>query len=820
MTAGTAGTFAVASGLFFSVLTIVLYILINVKKQSGKLIYLARAAYVACAGSVFASMGTLGWIVYHREYQYNYAVQHTSNELYNHWFRFAATWSGQEGSFLLWATWSAVLGLILVAVSKDFEKLVVPIVTSVIGFLCAILLKQSPYLLFLKVNPGMPSVPTEGLGLNPSLQNYWMTIHPPTIFFGFASLAIPFAYALSALITRDYESWVRRVFPFALLSSGILGLGLFMGGYWAYGTLGWHGFWAWDPVENASFFPWLAVTALVHGLHVQHNRKGMAKTNLFLGILAFWLFLVGTFLTRSGALASKGANGQLLSVHAFDNISKSGLNLMVAMLVVYGLAGVIMWAWRWKEVPGRSTTGDNLLSRDFAFFMAVVMMLVACAVITLGSTTPLFLSWAHRPPMAPQASFYNKVMLPLMIPVTLLLGAVPWMAWRKTDPDTFMRKLLVPWVVMLIFGFILLLWVQKSQAQLVATMDPSTYQSTMHNWINPAVQRIMVVILGSLGFLAALSNAMLAYRVFRKRPLAAGGWIAHVGIGLLIIGVIVSNTFERTEIITLKQDGGPRTVFGYKFSFEAMTGKAKAVRPIDPEYDQNNHVVLRVTAPNGNQLEQEGKAGSFLMEPRWYVPRPSLDEESMGNPDTMFWPAIKKYLGHDLYVALANQPAEDLYSVNLLPKQHVQLGPYQIFYLKPVIQPLNYFGAVMGILLPNNQVVGIQPGEQFLKDSANQTVQNDNGQPIIYKTDESIPQIPSSTNQPAVAILNSLNPQTHEVNVLFSLPEMPATWTIPLSITYKPWVNLVWTGVLVAVFGILLSMINRVMENRRPQTTV
>ncbi len=816
MTPGAAGSIAVWTGVFAAVLSLLAYALSHrMEARKNLLIILGRAFYAAAALSVFTAMGTLANIVYHREYQYDYAVQHTSNELYNHWFRFAATWSGQEGSFLLWAFWTAVLGFVVMRRSRSYENTVMPFLVSVIGFLCAILIKQSPYLLFLKVHPGMPGIPQEGLGLNPSLQNYWMTIHPPTIFFGFASLAISFSYAAAALIRRDYDGWAELVFPYALLTCAVLGLGLFMGGYWAYETLGWHGFWAWDPVENASFFPWLAITALVHALHVQKARGNMKRSSILLGLLGFWLFLVGTFLTRSGALASKGPNGQLLSVHAFDDISKSGLVLMVAMLIGYGVVGLGLWLWRLREIPKTSATGDNLLSRDFAFFLAVLFMLLACGVITLGSTTPLFLSWLHRPPMAPQASFYNKVMIPLMVPVTILMGCVPWLAWRRTDPDTFRRKMLAPWLLSVLFGFFMLFQVQSAQHKLFNIMAPAVYQGTMHNWINPAVQRVAIVLLCTLGFLAALSNAMLAYRVFRKKPLGAGGWIAHVGIGVLLIGVLVSNTFERTQIITLKEGDGPRTVFGYTFQFVGMTGKPPAARPIDPEYDATNRVVLRVTPPGASIAgEEQGDAQTFLMQPRWYVPRPGLNEESMGNPDTMFWPSIMKYMGHDLYVALASQPALSMYEVKLSPRSSAQLGPYTVFYYKPIIDPLNFMAAELGLKTPQNKIVVADPGMQWYKDGQGHPITNDDGQPIILKVNETIPHLNDSQGRPGVVILNALNAGTHQAQLLFSLPGMPGTWNVPLSITYKPWVNLVWLGVLITVLGTLIAMMNRLRENR------
>ena len=287
---------------------------------------------------------------------------------------------------------------------------------------------------------------------------------------------------LAALIWKDYKGWTARVMPYALLTCATLGLGLFMGGYWAYETQGWHGFWAWDPVENASFFPWLAITALVHGLVVQKSRDGMARTNTFLGLLAFWLFLLGTFLTRSGALAEKSADGALLSVHAFDNISKSGLFLMEAMLVLYGLGGLVMWIARLRKMPTRPTTGETLVSRDFAFFVSMMLMILACAVITFGTTTPLFMSWLHRRPTQPQPFFYNQVMLPLTVLFTLALGCVPWLAWKRTDTEKFLRKLLVPWLLMVAFGFFMIFWVQGATVGLQQAMEPGDYQSTLHYW--------------------------------------------------------------------------------------------------------------------------------------------------------------------------------------------------------------------------------------------------------------------------------------------------------------------------------------------------
>jgi cytochrome c-type biogenesis protein CcmF len=817
MTPGTLGPAAILLGLIASLLCIGSYVaMLLMPHLERKLRPVARGCYALTAVGVLTAFGTLISIVFNRQYQYAYAFEHTGNDVSNLWYRVAATWSGQEGSFLLWAVWTTLIGFMVFARAGRYEARVMPFFVSVLTFLTLILLKQSPFQLFMTAHPQWPGIPTEGSGLNQSLQNYWMTIHPPTIFFGFASLAVPYSYALAALIWKDYKDWTIRVMPYALLTCATLGLGLFMGGYWAYETLGWHGFWAWDPVENASFFPWLAITALVHGLVVQRSRGGMARTNTFLGLLAFWLFLVGTFLTRSGALSGKGADGQMMSVHAFDNISKSGLFWMEAMLVGYGLVGLILWLVRLRSMPTRPTTGDTLVSRDFAFFLAMLLMIAACAVVTLGSTTPLFLSWAHRPPSQPQPTFYNKVMLPLTMITALAMGCVPWLAWRKTDPEKFMRKLMIPWFVMLAFGFAMLFWVQGQERAMTAALDAQTLSDTMRHWISPSVQRICVVLLSSLGFLAALSNAMLAYRVFRTKPLNAGGWLAHVGIGLMMIGVIVSNTYERTTLLTLEQGDGGHEVYGYKFDFEGMTGTPKAGRPLDPEYDRNNTVKLRVTPPGADNAPADSGPRTFTLEPRWFIPRPTIPAEAgLEKMEPMSWPAIQKYLDHDLYVAFASSPEPFMHVVTLNPGEHKQVGPYDIFYLEGEARPMEYFGAHLYIKTEDGKVIQAQPGQMFLKDDHGRMMRSDEGMPGLYNVDETVPELKDEDGRPGGIILEQMIAGSRQVKLAVSLPGLSTTWHVPLSITYKPWVNLVWIGVLIAVMGTLLAMVRRMIDSRR-----
>lgn len=813
---GTLGKIALTMGLIASLATISAYIFALFRKSNRKPLLIGRSFYTLTACCMLASFGLLMAIVYGYHFEYQYAADHTGTGM-NNWYRLAATWSGQEGSFLLWAGWTSLLGFLVFAKAGKYEARVMPFYVSVLGMLAAILLKQSPFVMLpapshaeLLANPTWHFPPMEGQGLNPSLQNYWMTIHPPTIFFGFASLLVPFCYAVAALIWRDYRDWTTRVMPYALLSCGTLGIGLFMGGYWAYETQGWHGFWGWDPVENASFFPWLSVTALVHGLVVQKSRGGMARTNTFLGVLTFWLFLLGTFLTRSGVLAD-------VSVHAFANIGKSGLVLMVAMMVVYGIGGFGLWLFRLKDMPGRKTTGDTLVSRDFAFFLGVTLMVLACAFVALGTTAPLAQQMMHKTLSPPKPAFYNRTMMPIAILAGLVLGCAPWLAWRKTDPDTFLRKLVAPWLLMVLFGSFLLFWVIGAERAAVASRDMTdeAVLSTMRAWINPSLQRVAVILLASVGFLAMLSNAALAARVFRSKPLAAGGWLAHVGIGVLMVGVVISNTYERTERIDLIQGHGPKSAYDYQFEFEKMTAKPMDFRPIDPDYIKNNAVQLRVTPPESEGKQEDGSR-TFLISPRWFVYNLAtlhFEDES----EAIRWPDIRRYLGHDLYVGLAANPEFVFIDadnpnmrqhITLAPKQKVQFGPYTVGYFDHFGEPGKVMGVRLAILKPDGTPVEVDP---------KLTMGMDDKGGHITPDDYAVPQLRDEKGVPGVARLDKLDPGTFNADISLSLPGPTTTgvWVVHAEVTYKPWVNLVWSGVLIAVCGIFLAGVNRSIDARK-----
>lgn len=300
---------------------------------------LARSAFYMHLVAVLGVIGSLFFIIYNHYFEYHYAWDHSSLSLPTH-YMISCFWEGQEGSFLLWIFWNAILGIILIHTNKVWEAPVMVVFALVQAFLASMILGvvipgldfkigSSPFILLRDVFPkdfaaNPDFIPQDGNGLNALLQNYWMVIHPPTLFLGFATTLIPFAYCIAGLWTNKFAEWIRPALPWALFSAMVLGVGILMGAYWAYETLNFGGYWNWDPVENAVYVPWLVLIAAIHTM-ITYKKSGTAlRTSVILAIASFILILYATFLTRSGVLGNA-------SVHSFTDLGLSG-QLLIYLL--------------------------------------------------------------------------------------------------------------------------------------------------------------------------------------------------------------------------------------------------------------------------------------------------------------------------------------------------------------------------------------------------------------------------------------------------------------------------------------------------------
>ena len=788
------GKLSLAAGLFLSALSVVLYV-VSLKGSKGILIA-ARLCFGASALMSIAAFTRLMMLIVGHQFQYSYVWEYSSRNLSSP-FIYAATWAGQQGSFLLWAVWTAIIGLLLIWKAGKWENRIMPIYATVMVFLFGILVWFSPFELIIRGSgatnwpANLPWPPPDGLGLNPSLQNYWMAIHPPTIFFGFASLAVPFAYAIAAMIWKEYESWSQRVMPYVLLTIATLGVGLFMGGYWAYETQGWHGFWAWDPVENASLFPWLGALALSHGLIVQRNRGGMGKTNLFLAIASWLLFIYGTYLTRSGVLAS-------FSVHAFGMLDNKALQLLPAMLALYGIGGLGLLIYRWQSIPGKPVA-EKFLSRDTAMALCVSLFIITALIVAVGTSWPLISQWGvlrntalfSAKGSAVKPIFYNQVGAILLVPGLLVMGIVPFLLWGKTESEKFLWKVMFPWFAAIGVGFGIVWFVR---AQNVGDFHPST-------------PPVLVVILGTLAAFAVFANVIVAVRLIIKSPVAIGGWLAHIGIGLLIIGTVLSNVYEKTEMRVVIEGESPiPTSFGYSLQYAGWTHDDIRGEPISAQWERFDHAVKLKLIPTGatgsTEDAQIGKVAVFK-----YWQQDSTMPEG-GKMATMTWPYIHREPLRDFYLSAADEPKLLRVGATLRPGESSSIGDglrmtgytvkYKKFYREG--EPgssSTVMGAEMELKAPDGKTYPMRPGMRIGGPSG----------PVAVNED-----IPGLHG--AVLMQGAVDAATHQITVVFELPDAAAIWTVPVAVTNKPMINLVWLGVALMGLGTIISMARRAIEAR------
>ncbi|MBR9975875.1 MAG: cytochrome c biogenesis protein CcsA, partial [Bacteroidetes bacterium] len=362
---GLLGNVAVIVGFAAAVLAMVTYFR---SIAHPRLIGVARTGFhVSVTTVLIASLILLILLVKH-QFQFNYVWAYSSRDL-PLGLLMSTFYAGQEGSFLLWTLMVSIIGVVLMVYTQkhDNEREVMGVYSSILAFLMMLLIVKNP---FTPIDADF--IPADGRGLNPLLQNFWMQIHPPILFIGFAAMAPPFALAVAALMRRRYQAWVVSSLPWVVAGSMLLGLGIALGGFWAYETLGWGGWWGWDPVENASLIPWLISVALIHTMITQKRTKGLILTNFILAILAFVLVLYSTFLTRSGVLGEA-------SVHSFVDPGRFSFTLLVLFMFAFTDVGFALLFGRFTK------WGRGLFDRYSGWKLYGLLYL-----IVIGPSLPLF----------------------------------------------------------------------------------------------------------------------------------------------------------------------------------------------------------------------------------------------------------------------------------------------------------------------------------------------------------------------------------------------------------------------------------------------
>ncbi|MCW5935858.1 MAG: cytochrome c biogenesis protein CcsA [Fimbriimonadaceae bacterium] len=580
----------------------------------------ASWAFVAgCAGifGVFAALATL-FVNDRFEFSYVWAHAEHGNALQ---YRIAGIWSGQEGSFLLWGVCAAVFGLLVLPKAGVYKRWYVAVTSLFLGSIASILAYESPFKL--NMLEGRPLVPLNGVGLAPTLQNYWVVIHPPTIFLGFGSLTALFALATAALIIRDYDKWVPIVRPWAIVSTTLVGLGLCMGGFWAYETLGWGGFWMWDPVENVSFVPWVLTAGFIHGLIVQASRGKWKLTNLALGGLPFLAFLYGTFLTRSGFLADA-------SVHSFAEMDRSALKLLIGLMSVMTLGFLGLWGVRYfqdkRNAPEDEVKGFN---RE-GFYRTGVLLLSAMGVATMiGMSVPLFMALSGRKPAVVEEHTYHMVLPYIFVPLMLVMAVAPFAAWKGMKARELASRAYTAFCVTIgLLGFALIGLKFTPMAGIADLTKSVTFPMNMQV---PGLPWVLILVGTCLFVLVA--NGVRMVELARASKLGMGSFVSHIGVAVLLAGLILSRGFERHEQGVV-MEGHPARILDYVLMLDGRTSDLT---------DKENKVLIKV-------FDAKGKDATKPL----FVAKPGLYYTQMGGGELtpVQWPSIQRYAAHDVYVTL------------------------------------------------------------------------------------------------------------------------------------------------------------------------
>ncbi|HWM63784.1 MAG TPA: heme lyase CcmF/NrfE family subunit [Solirubrobacterales bacterium] len=491
-----------------------------------------RAVYALCALLTFCVV-TVEIAFAGDDFSFELVAQHSSIET-PAFYKLGAMWSSQEGSLLLWAWVLSIAASVALYATRGKLREVVPYATAVMAGVAAFF---TGLMLFAGgVNPfaTLSPAPLDGTGLNPLLQHPSMMIHPPMLYTGYVAFTIPFAFAIGALAARRLDAaWIRSTRRFALIAWAFLGLGLLLGARWSYTELGWGGYWAWDPVENAALMPWLTGTAFLHSIMVQEKRGMLKAWNASLIVATFTLALLGTFLVRSGVLQS---------IHAFGDSTVGPYILGLIAVVLIGSTALIVSRLDDLRSPKRI---DSLASREAVFLVNNLLLVALCATIFWGTFFPLISELFTGEKASLAAPWFDRYTTPLAILLVLFTGIGPLLAWRRISWVSAKRVFLVPALVALAVGIVLVLTgVASENLWALALFVFAAFSLTglaQEFWRGAAARRSL-----SGGSMPA---ALLAVTSRNRRRY--GGYVVHVGVAVLLIGIAASSSFQTNRDLRL-----------------------------------------------------------------------------------------------------------------------------------------------------------------------------------------------------------------------------------------------------------------------------
>ena len=807
---GKIGQFFIVLAFAASLLSTISYYFAvkNTNQSDTSWTKLGRIGFFVNIISVIGIGTTLFYLILNHYYEYNYVYQHSSKSLPVYYI-VSAFWEGQEGSFWLWAFWQSLLGAILIWKAKTWENGVMTIVAFSQVFLTSMLLGveifgyrlgSSPFILLREARDLKVFAPmvfndpenfknylkfiTDGKGLNPLLQNYWMVIHPPTLFLGFASMIVPFAYGVSALWQRRYKEWVKPVLPWALFAVMILGTGIIMGSFWAYEALNFGGFWAWDPVENASIIPWLTLIGGVHVIIVYKNTGHAYFTAMALILISFVLVLYASFLTRSGILGET-------SVHSFTDLGMFGH--LIAYNVIFLFIAVYFVASRWKELP-ITHKDEETYSREFWMFIGALVVTVSCIHIIFATSVPVF-NVAFGTNIAPRKdviAFYNKWQAPFAVLIALISGFSQFLKYKRTDPRKFYSSLVssVVFAMVITGGFA---------------------------WLTGVYTNLMYVILTFSCVFSVLANARLLTSAFSgKGTKLVGSAVAHIGFAILLIGALVAAATSKVisinatnEIAVKDFEKGEKpgeNIMLYKNEPKKM-GRYTVTYVSDTTVLPNTYYKLnfKVFAEDGKIKED------FDLNPR--IQENAQMGGAIPSPDT------KHYLTTDIYTHITsaavrqeehepheghteeeNYKAPRVEMVSVGDTIHTSSGILTVKPInsKPVVKDLTLAPGDLAVSLPLEINVS---GKVYILE------------PLFMVKGSNVFDFARKNDELGLRVrFTKIIPEQNKFEIqIFEKPQQAKDWVVFKSIEF-PYINLYWVGTIVMVIGFVISIFRRQKE--------
>ncbi len=797
------------------------------RRQSWQL--LARVAFFSQAAAVIGIFVLLFVMILNHHFEYHYAWRHSSTDLPLKYI-ISSFWEGQEGSFLLWMFWIAIMGIAGMRLLKNYESPVLGIVSLTQMFLASMVmgvyvfgfkLGSSPFILLRNQMDLRQMAPVvfadennlhnylsfikDGNGLNILLQNYWMTIHPPVLFLGFASTTFPFAFALASLLRRDWDGWVKAAMPWTLFSVAVLGTGILMGGAWAYESLSFGGFWAWDPVENMSFVPWLMVVAGLHTLLVYRYTKHSALSTYVFFILGFVLVLYSTYLTRSGRLGDT-------SVHSFTDDGLEPQLLAYLFFFVVGSFSLLLIRLFKGQIPVQKKDED-LMSREFWMFIGSLVLLLSAIQMTFTTSIPVWnlifhekLQWFTEKIAPPEdaVQHYNSIQIWLGIIAALLTGLVQFLSYKIGKPGKTARWAVYTFGLAFVLSIVIALLAGINFTQQY-TVDLTAISSSLFFKFN-FIAAYYLFLLAAI--YAVLGNLLYLVIVIKGNFKLSGGSIAHFGFGIFLLGALISqgkkeiistgapiqglDAKERAENILLMKDSSDR-MGNYTVTYTGSRQEKKS-----------SYFSVRYQRISDGSVKEE-----FILSPEASVMKGgSLN----ANPDT------KHYLSKDVFTHITSIPdntnlkdSTGFAELNMPAKPTMPLmDSFQ--FRQNMVHVDSIVGDPQlpaGFDLTDKLVVGVNVSVNAPDGSTYRA------QPVLVidRVQGTLSSIPASMDELNYTFeIQRIDPASRKLTMSARYKEKPLDYIVLKAIVF-PYINLVWLGGIITFLGAFVSMWRRSKEN-------